>query len=70
MSGDAEAPAASSPALVITELNVSGMCCNSEVELIHAKLGALAGVTDVRCVLMTRQVAVGIRLCAAEYPHG
>ena len=41
--GDAEAPAAAATStLVITELNVSGMCCNSEVELIHAKLGALA----------------------------
>ena len=57
-SADAEAPAASSPTLVITELNVSGMCCQSEVELIHAKLGALAGVADVKTNLMTRQVAV------------
>ena len=57
-SADAEAPAASSPTLVITEHNLSGMCCQSEVELIHAKLGALAGVADVKTNLMTRQVAV------------
>ena len=34
------------------------MCCQSEVELVHKKLGTMEGVVDVKVNLMLRRVAV------------
>jgi copper chaperone CopZ len=46
------------PVLVITRIEVTGMCCQSEVTLINRKLSAMPGVGNIQVNLMTRQVAV------------
>lgn len=47
---DAKLPAT----LVVTELTVTGMCCQSEVALIRKKIGMLDGVVDLKFNLMLR----------------
>ena len=42
----------------VTEIEVAGMCCQSEVDLIHRKLGVLSGVHDVKVNLVLRRVAI------------
>ena len=42
----------------VTEIEVAGMCCQSEVELIQRKLGAISGVHDIKVNLMLRRIAV------------
>ena len=42
----------------VTEIEVSGMCCSSEVDLIENKLGALAGVHSIKVNLPMRRIAV------------
>ena len=44
--------------LVVTELMVAGMCCQSEVALIRKKIGALDGVIDLKFNLMLRRCTV------------
>ena len=46
------------PTFTVTELVVSGMCCQSEVLLIEKKLGQLDGVMDLKFNLLMRRVAV------------
>ena len=48
----------SEPVLVVTVLEVFGMCCQSEVSLVNKKLGVLPGVVNIRVNLMLRQVCV------------
>ena len=65
---DSEAPAAPpavagsdeprAPPPIVTEIEVSGMCCSSEVDLIRHKLGVLAGVHDIKVNLPMRRIAV------------
>ena len=50
------APAVERP--TITQLEVAGMCCQSEVKLIHKKLGIMPGVSTITVNLMLRQVKV------------
>jgi len=45
-------------ALKVTNIEVTGMCCQSEVTLIQRKLQAMPGVASLSINLMTRQVAV------------
>ena len=55
----AEAEDAKLPAtLVVTELTVTGMCCQSEVALIRKKIGTLDGVVDLKFNLMLRRCTV------------
>ena len=42
----------------ITEIEVAGMCCQSEVNLIQRKIGVLDGVTDIKVNLVLRRIAV------------
>ena len=42
----------------VTEIEVAGLCCSSEVDLIERKLGAMPGVSDIKVNLMLRRVAV------------
>ena len=53
-----EQPAAVGPEPKITKIEVTGMCCQSEVALIQRKLAALPGVGNLSISLMTRQVTV------------
>jgi len=46
------------PTLKVTQLEVYGMCCQSEVSLVNKKLGVLPGVQGIRVNLMLRQVSV------------
>ena len=46
------------PTLVLTQLEVMGMCCQSEVTLVKRKLEVLPGVSAIRVNLMLRQVSV------------
>ena len=46
------------PGLAVTELTVNGMCCQSEANLVHKKLGVLPGVTNIRINMLLRQVLV------------
>jgi copper chaperone CopZ len=46
------------PSLKVTQLEVYGMCCQSEVSLVQKKLGVLPGVQRIRVNLMLRQVSV------------
>lgn len=46
------------PVLKVTQLEVYGMCCQSEVSLVQKKLGVLPGVQGIRVNLMLRQVSV------------
>jgi Cd2+/Zn2+-exporting ATPase len=46
------------PTIKVTELVVTGMCCQSEVTLIQKKLGPMEGVIDLKFNLMLRRVAV------------
>jgi Cd2+/Zn2+-exporting ATPase len=46
------------PTLTVTRIEVTGMCCQSEVSLIDRKLKALPGVSNIAVNLMIRQVAV------------
>ena len=46
------------PGLKVTELTVNGMCCQSEANLVHKKLGVLPGVTKIHVNMMLRQVLV------------
>lgn len=46
------------PQLKVTRIEVTGMCCQSEVTLIERKLSAMPGVGNISINLMTRQVAV------------
>ena len=46
------------PGLTVTELSVNGMCCQSEANLVHKKLGVLPGVTNIRINMLLRQVLV------------
>ena len=50
-----EAPAAPP---IVTEIEVSGMCCTSEVDLIQRKVGVLTGVQDIKVNLPMRRIAV------------
>ena len=50
--------AAPPQALVVTELMVTGMCCQSEVALIRKKIGMLDGVVDLKFNLMLRRCTV------------
>jgi len=54
----APATAAASRRLTVTQIEVAGMCCQSEVSLVHKKLDKMAGVADVKVNLMLRRVAV------------
>ena len=42
----------------VTQIEVAGMCCQSEVTLVHKKLGAMEGVFDINVNLMLRRIAV------------
>lgn len=44
--------------ITITELEVTGMCCQSEADLITKKLGRMKGVSDLTFNMMLRRVAV------------
>ena len=56
---DVDAPdAAAAPVLRVTEIEVKGMCCQSEVALIEKKVGGMKGVTGVKVSLMLRRIAV------------
>lgn len=44
--------------LAVTQIEVSGMCCQSEVTLIQKKLSALDGIVDIKVNLMLRRIAV------------
>ena len=44
--------------LVVTEIEVRGMCCQSEVTLIQKKLGGMQGIAKVNVHLMLRRIAV------------
>ena len=46
------------PAMKVTQIEVAGMCCQSEVTLVHKKLGAMEGVSDISVNLMLRRIAV------------
>ena len=46
------------PAMKVTQIEVAGMCCQSEVTLVHKKLGAMEGVSDINVNLMLRRIAV------------
>ena len=46
------------PAMKVTQIEVAGMCCQSEVTLVHKKLGAMEGVFDINVNLMLRRIAV------------
>ena len=52
--------------LRITHMEVYGMCCHSEVALVHKKLGVLPGVSHVRVNTVLRQVPVTARLRLAR----
>ena len=54
----APASMAATPHLTVTQIEVAGMCCQSEVSLVHKKLDKMAGVADVKVNLMLRRVAV------------
>ena len=42
----------------VTRIEVTGMCCQSEVDLINKKIGALPGIQNIGINLMLRQIAV------------
>jgi copper chaperone CopZ len=44
--------------LKVTELEVAGMCCQSEVTLIEKKIGTMKGVHNLKVNLLLRRVAV------------
>ena len=58
LDGAPAAANAAAPRLTLTQLEVAGMCCQSEVALVHKKLGTMEGVVDVKVNLMLRRVAV------------
>ena len=45
-------------AMKVTQIEVAGMCCQSEVTLIQKKLGTMDGVTAIQINLMLRRIAV------------
>ena len=42
------APVPSAAEIKITQISVSGMCCQSEVNLIQKKIGSMDGVVDIK----------------------
>ena len=42
------APMPSAAEIKITQISVSGMCCQSEVNLIQKKIGSMDGVVDIK----------------------